>query len=384
MADLACIRHDEALLDACRRLWDNLTTRRMYITSGIGSSFRNEGFTQDYDLPNVEAYCETCAAIGLVFWAHRMIHADVDPATNTPDGRYADVMERALYNNVASSVSLDGTRFLYWNKLHATNHDLQSKWHDHRQSWFDCACCPPNCARLLASLGQYVYSTGPGEVIVHLYATGEATAQLGDQTIRVQQQTMYPWDGDVRLTISVQRQTPWTLKLRIPGWCRTSRVVVNGKTVAGPTERGYWILHRLWNDGDVVQLQLDMPVQQIHAHPEVRADAGRIALQRGPIVYCLEQVDNAANLDAVTIPADAAFITTWRPELLGGIVTVQIQGYRASREAWERTLYRDGRRQTHSTQITAVPYCTWDNRTPGEMLVWVCQTPVTLVQPPNQ
>ena len=358
MADLAGETGDETLLAACTRLWDGLCRKKMYLTGGIGPSRHNEGFTTDYDLPNETAYAETCAAIGLVFWCHRMLQT-------TGDGRYANVMERALYNGVISGVSLDGEKFFYENPL-------ASAGGHHRQAWFGCACCPPNVARLLASLGGYIYSQNADGLAVHLYVQGQTQVQLAGVPVTVRQQTRYPWEGDVQLTLDLAAPTTFTLSLRIPGWCRSYTLEVNGQPVNATVEQRYARVRRVWQRGDMVTLKLAMPVERIEAHPEVQADLGRVALQRGPLVYCLEGVDHAAPVHRLALPADAVLTPRFDPELLGGVVV--LEGDAVAREAagWENTLYRPQQPpHTTPTPLRAVPYCTWDNREPGEMAVWL-------------
>ncbi len=359
MADLAGETHDATLCDACRRLWEHLTTRRMYVTGGIGSVRENEGFTHDYDLPNETAYCETCAAIGLVFWAHRMLHLE-------RDARYADVLERALYNGVLSGVSLDGTRFFYDNPL-ASRGDVA------RQEWFGVACCPPNLARLLASLGQYVYSRDETGVAVHLYVQGSVRLEMQGQEVVLRQQTGYPWDGAVTLTVTLQRPARFALRLRIPGWCRSTRLRVDGAEVdlSGAVAHGYAEIEREWTDGATVQLALAMPVERIYAHPAVAADAGLVALQRGPLVYCLEEADNGAALHRIVLPREGALEARMEPELLGGVAVVTGDAYQAADVGWEGELYRAEPAALRPSTITAVPYYAWANRGRGQMRVWL-------------
>jgi DUF1680 family protein len=372
-ADIAAETGDETLLAACRRLWENLTQKRMYITAGIGPVFSNEGFTFDYDLPNDTAYAETCASIALVFWAHRMAHLELD-------SRYADAMELALYNGILSGVSLDGETFFYANPLAAypevnpyAHAPLGQSKHYRRSEWFDCACCPPNLARLLASLGQYVYSAGANEIYVHLYVQSKAELSLGGQAIQIEQQTDYPWDEVVRFTVQPERPAQFILALRVPGWCRGAGLKVNGQAldVAAISSRGYAKIDRAWRPGDQVELTLPMPVERMEAHPKVRQDAGRIALQRGPLVYCLEEVDNGPNLADVVIPAGAEFSVAFDPQLLGGVAVISGDALRRDAQEWQSALYRPaGSKMTHFT-FKAIPYYAWANRQPGEMQVWL-------------
>ncbi|HHX63607.1 MAG TPA: glycoside hydrolase family 127 protein [Chloroflexi bacterium] len=374
MADVAAETGDETLLAACERLWDNVTTRRMYITGGIGSASHGERFTYDYDLPNDTAYAETCAAIGLVFWAHRMVQL-------TGEARYADALERALYNGVLSGISLDGKRFFYANPLevdpqaYTYRADIfgRSALTAERQEWFGCACCPPNIARLLASLGDYVYSSGSGALYLHLYAAGKADLEIDGRPVTVRQETNYPWDGEIRIVVAPEAEQSFALCLRIPAWARSAEVRVNGQTVdiAPRMDRGYARIERVWHNGDVVELSLPMPVERIEAHPAVRVNAGRVALQRGPLVYCLEEVDNGANLPDIVLPKDASLNTEYDENLLGGIVVIKAEGLRRPTDNWTNALYRPVESDAVPVSLTAVPYYAWGNRGPGEMLVWI-------------
>ncbi|MCE5327679.1 MAG: glycoside hydrolase family 127 protein [Planctomycetaceae bacterium] len=371
VADVAAETGDASLLEACRRLWKNVTHKQMYVTGGIGPTRANEGFTFDYDLPNESAYAETCASIALVFWAHRMLHLD-------PCGEYADVMERALYNGILSGVSRDGRKFFYVNPL--TLYPPMFAPHDtffggQRQEWFGCACCPPNLARMVASLPQYMYSAGADEAWVHLYAAGEADIELAEGTVTLTQKTRYPWDGEVTISVEPQPQSVFTLALRIPGWCREAALKVNGRAVdlEPLTKNGYARIKRQWQAGDKVTLSLAMPVERVEANPKVRQDAGRVALQRGPVVYCLEEADNGRDLSAIALPKDAKFTLGKCPEELGSVPMIKAGALRPDAAEWNDDLYRPAGGMTKAVTLKAIPYYLWANRTPGEMLVWLTQ-----------
>ncbi|GGJ03790.1 hypothetical protein GCM10010885_11300 [Alicyclobacillus cellulosilyticus] len=382
MADVAAETDDEALLAACRRLWEDIVSRRMYVTGGIGSSAYEEAFTVPYDLPNDRAYAETCAAIGLVFFSHRMLQLEAD-------AKYADVMERALYNGVLSGMSLDGQRYFYVNPLEVWPEVAEHREDMHavrttRQPWFGCACCPPNIARLLASLGGYIYSVDPdtNTAFVHLYIGSQAAVSLAGQDVRLIQRTRYPWDGEVQLQVSASAQAEFAIALRVPGWARRVEVRVNGQPVASSWEsKGYVYIRRVWRDGDTVTLSIPMPVEEVFAHPEVRMNAGKLALQRGPIVYCLEEVDNGRNLQSIVIRPGQTWTAQYEEGLLGGVVTLQGSGWRdvirPQGEAVPREfghgqpLYAFQRCAREETKVKAIPYYAWCNRTPGEMTVWV-------------
>jgi DUF1680 family protein len=339
------------------------------VTGGIGSTRQGEAFTFDYDLPDETAYCETCAAIGLVFWAHRMLQL-------TGEGDFADVMERALYNGCLSGVSLDGRRFFYANPL-AVYPEAARGAAGHvagaRQEWFGCACCPPNIARLIASVGEYFYSESGSTAWVHLYAQGDSTLHVAGQTVGLKVATKYPWDGAVSLRLTPERAARFTLALRIPGWCSKYTLTVNGKAIHTKPVKGYVRIARQWQAGDTVKLVLDMPVMQVEANPRVRMNCGKVALQRGPMVYCLEQKDNGVELREVTLPAKAAFKPVFLKDQMSGVVVLRGKSLRRRPQDWAGgALYSPAPTARRTVTLTAVPYCVWGNRAPGEeMLVWV-------------
>jgi len=359
MADVANEIGDKGLLDACERLWDNVCLMRMYVTGGIGPSRHNEGFTGDYDLPNESAYAETCAAIGLVFWNHRLLQLQ-------GDGRFADVMERALYNGTISGVSLDGTKFFYVNPL-------ESRGNHHRQGWFGCACCPPNIARLIASIGGYIYSQSESDAYVHLYVQGSGTIQIGEQQVVLRQETDYPWDGRILISVDTESPAAFGLNLRIPGWSRSADLTVNGESVdvEAVTNLGYARIQREWKTGDQVELMLPMPVERIESHPSVRQDVGHVALQRGPVAYCLEQVDNPLPLHRIVLPRDAELVPHFEVNLLGGVTVIKSDALVVDDSDWSNALYRSKPAKLKPFEITAIPYYAWDHRDPGEMRVWI-------------
>lgn len=359
MADVAIEIEDDELFAACKRLWEDATKKRMYVTGGIGSSPDNEGFMQPYDLPNRSAYAETCAAIGLVFFTHRMLQLN-------PNSRYVDIMERALYNGVISGVSLDGEKFFYDNPLES--------WGDHhRQEWFDCACCPPNIARLIASVGGYVYSQTESDAYVHLYVQGTGELRLGDQKVLLRQKTDYPWDGRIKISVEPEQATVFGLNLRIPGWSRKAEILVNGESidVNANSKKGYSRIEREWKSGDTVEIAFPMPIERIVANPAVREDIGHVALQRGPIIYCLEKVDHDVPLHQIVLPTEADLKVEFDEELLGGVAVITGEAKTLDASDWNDELYRNTTVKMKSCRITAVPYYAWDNRSPGEMRVWI-------------
>ncbi|WP_276353995.1 glycoside hydrolase family 127 protein [Cohnella caldifontis] len=370
MADLAAETGDSTLIDALGKVWQSVAGRRMYITGGIGSQGHAERFTFDYDLPNDVAYAETCASIGLVFWMHRMLRLE-------PNGAYADVMERALYNGVLSGISLDGTRYFYVNPLEVHPEAVRERAdHKHvkpeRVHWFGCACCPPNIARLLTSLGQYVYSTDVRGVYVHLYMENEAAITVGSHKVTIAQKTEYPWDGDVTLEVHPERECEFTVGLRIPGWCKAWMLMVNGTPVLEPdVARGYAMIRRAWKEGDVIRLLLPMPVERVKAHPLVRENAGKTALQRGPMVYCLEETDNGPNLAGISLSKSADIRTASWEDGPEGAVALEAEACRDDVAGWGQQLYRIGEFPAVPHRMRAVPYSMWGNRRPGEMAVWI-------------
>ena len=367
-ADVAMETGDTELLDTCRRLWRSVTHRRMYVTGGVGSTPNGEAFTFDYDLPNENGYAETCANIALVFFAHRMLQIEAD-------GEYADVMERALYNGVMSGIGLDGKSFFYANHHIAYPRPGGGDGHlaTARQGWFGCACCPPNIARLISSLGGYIYSTAPEGLFVHLYIGGSAACRVAGTAVKITQQTDYPWKEKVAISVSPETPCTFTLALRIPGWCRGARLRVNGKAVSlkDIVKKGYARLTREWASDDTVELTLPMPVERIEANPRVRMDCGKVALQRGPVVYCLEEADNGAELADILLPRDTELTAEYRPRLLGGAVVIRGKALRRSTADWDDRLYRAGRSKAKEVDILAVPYALWANRKSGEMMVWI-------------
>ena len=316
MADLAVETSDLTLLAACNTLFDNLTQRQLYVTGGLGPSGVNEGFTRPYDLPNQTAYAETCAAVALAFWGHRMAQIELD-------GRFTDQVELVLFNGALSGIARDGEHYFYENVLESHGDNRRWKWHY-------CPCCPTNIARLIASLGSYFYTSKPGELAVHLYGANTAQVQVGDSAVKLEQKTSYPWDGDIALTISPEQASRFTLHLRIPGWCSSAKLSVNGQPVAAEPVKGYVSIARDWSAGDVVRISLDMPVQLLHANPLVSEDAGRVAIKRGPVVYCVEEVDNVAPPQQLTRRADPQILARYAADLLGGAVVLEGAASRAS------------------------------------------------------
>lgn len=337
MADVAVEKNIPGYVEALKRVWEDVVYRNMYITGGIGSSRHNEGFTDDYDLPNKTAYCETCASIGMVLWNNRM-------NLLTKDAKYADVLERSLYNGVLAGISLEGDLFFYVNPL-------ESDGDHHRKRWYGCACCPSNVSRFIPSVGSYIYLKNENELFVNLYVGNQAEFEMGKTKLKVQQTTDYPWDGKVDLAIDPVAPVSFDLKLRIPGWCKSFRASVNGQPIpAVQKEDGYLSMDRKWKKGDQVSLVLDMPAELVAADPRVKENTGKRAVRRGPLVYCLEEADNG-DIREVQVDRETRFAILPATGKLD--------------QAYVLKARSDNR------ELTFIPYFTWDNREPGKMKVWV-------------
>ncbi|MGM0487343.1 MAG: glycoside hydrolase family 127 protein [Planctomycetota bacterium] len=367
VADLAAIDGEEGYMKTMGRLWDYIVNKKMYITGGVGVQGHGEGFANAYYLPNHQAYCETCASIGMVFWNHRL-------ALLHGDGKYADLVERLLYNGAISGVSLDGSKFFYVNPL-------ASRGNHHRQPWYGCACCPTNVVRFVASLGQYPYATlGHGEGICVLqYVEGEVDVELESGEVRLWQKTNYPWEGNITIGVEPKRPGEFTIRLRIPAWCEDATMSVNGERVEVAPEQGFVSIRRTWRSGDSMHLNLPMKVRHIAPNPKVESQRGRMAVMRGPVVYCLEDADNPCPVGQVAIPADAQFETEFRDELLGGVSVLKTRGARhgvTETKAGLDVVEED-------VELTMIPYHVWDNREPGAMVVWVPTEVPEVVDPEN-
>lgn len=356
MADLAAETGDETLRAACERLWEDVVSTKLYITGGIGSRPDIEGFGPAFHLPDAEGYAETCAAIGLVFWAQRM-------ALLTGEAKYIDVLERALYNGVISGVSADGTRYFYGNPL-ASDGTVE------RSGWFDCACCPPNLARLLTSLEHYVYTAEADGLTVNLYVSGTARFDHKGHTVRLTQASDQPWDGRVRLT--VEADTDFTLRLRVPDWAEHAALSVDGVETEAETEGGHLVLTRTWTPGTEIELDLGMAPKLVRANPKVAATLGKAAIQKGPVVYCVEEIDNAAPVPELAVRSDAP-LRVERSEATG-LDEITVDGVIDRRE--DDALYTAASPVLEPATIRAVPYFSWANRGKGTMAVWLREAPL--------
>lgn len=367
MADLAYEYQDKELMQACETLWKNIVTKRMYITGSIGSSGMLERFTTDYDLPNDCNYSESCASIGLALFGLRM-------AQITRDASYIDVAERALYNTVLAGIALDGKSFFYVNPLEVWPDnciDRTSKEHVKpiRQKWFGVACCPPNIARTLASLGQYIYAKDEETLYLNLYVSGKARAVFGEKEVEIITKTQFPWENASEIILKNVPEKGMRLALRIPEYAENYVVETNGNICEYQTEKGYAYVNI--TKESTVGIRFEAPARFVRANPKVHADCGKVAIVRGPMVFCLEQIDNGENLSTVYVNADTQ-IKEEKTELFGGSIVLSFDGCRINEANWsENELYGNHKLSFDKTVLKAVPYAYWNNRGIGEMSVWI-------------
>ena len=375
VADVAALTHDTAYFHALSRLWENLVSKKLFITGGMGSRPQGEGFGPNYELNNHTNYCETCASIANVYWNYRMFLA-------TGEAKYMDVLERALYNGVISGVSLSGDKFFYDNPL-------ESMGEHERQRWFGCACCPGNVTRFMASVSNYVYATQGNDIYVNLYIQGKSEMKTADNQVQLVQTTGYPWEGKVSIQVKPEKESEFAIRLRIPGWLQSTPVAsdlyaytapaekytlkVNGSTVKPAEGDGYATIVRTWKPDDVIELELPMEVRRVKANDQVEDDRGMLAMERGPIVYCLEGIDQP---DSVVfnkfIPADAKIDATFDVNLLKGVMVLS---------GTAKEVAQDG--SIKDVPFKAVPYSTWNNRGAGQMEVWVADSKDRAVPTPE-
>ena len=368
MADVAALTNDQSYIDAITKIWENVVYTQIYITGGIGATGGNEGFSEPFELPNISAYCETCASIANVFWNYRMF-------LHEGNVKYFDVLERTLYNGLLSGVSLTGDRFFYPNPL-------ASMGQHKRQKWFGCACCPSNISRFLPSFPGYIYATSEEKIYVNLYASNETELDFFGDAIKMVMKTLYPWDGHVDIEIDPGKRKRFTLMLRIPGWARNKaipgnlynfrqendqpvEISINGEMLVADAAEGYIQINRKWKKGDHISLNLPMPVRQIMAHEKIKYDKGRFAIQRGPLVYCLEEQDQPGqrvfNLQG---NMEGVFSSEYDDNMLNGIQKIKFEGISYLED-------KKGALQFQPVTITAIPYYVWANRKQGEMMVWI-------------
>lgn len=371
VADVAALTGNAEYLSAVDKIWDNMVSKKLYITGGIGSRHQGEAFGDNYELPNLTAYNETCAAIANVYWNYRMflLHGE---------SKYIDVLERSLYNGVISGVGIDGKTFFYPNPLEC---DLHYKFNSGetltRQPWFDCSCCPTNLCRFMPSVPGYIYAQGHKKVYVNLFVQSSSTIQLNEEAVvTIAQETQYPWDGQVKISVTPEKTSQFALYLRIPGWADNQpvpsdlysfvnpemgsvSVTVNGEVVRYKQDKGYAVIDRKWKRGDVVNFVLPMSIRKVEANKNVAENSGKVAIERGPIVYCLEGVDNGMQLNKLILPDSSKLSETFVPDMLGGVVKISGEALITGEPAKQ------------SQKITAIPYFIWNNRGADEMKVWI-------------
>jgi DUF1680 family protein len=368
MADVAALRGDRAYVEAIDRLWENVVGKKIYLTGGIGATGAWEGFGPDYELPNASAYAETCASIANALWNYRMflLHGE---------SKYIDVLERILYNGFLSGISLSGDRFFYANPL-------ASFGQHERSPWFTCACCPGNVSRFVPSIPGFVYAFSDDNLYINLFVQGKASIKTRTSAIQVEQETEYPWKGEVRIRISPEKPSSFTLHLRIPGWAQNQPIPgdlyryletssekpalkVNGEIVPLNLEKGYALLTRTWEKDTTIELSLPMPVRRVLAHDAVKADRGRVAVERGPVVYCAEWPDNMGYVRNVVLEDSSRLSEEFKPELLKGVTIIE-----AEAAAYH---YKGGRLISQKQKLTLIPYYAWAHRGKGEMEVWLAR-----------
>ena len=369
MADVAALTGDQGYIDAIDAIWDNIVTKKLYITGGIGATSNGEAFGENYELPNMSAYCETCAAIGNVYVNHRLflLHGE---------GKYYDVLERTLYNGLISGVSLDGGGFFYPNPL-------ESIGQHQRQPWFGCACCPSNICRFIPSLPGYIYATKGSDVYVNLFMSNTSNLTVNGKKVALSQETRYPWNGDIAIKVDNNKAGQWTMKVRVPGWVHNQvvpsnlyeytdgkrlgySISVNGEKVEGELQNGYFCIDRKWKKGDVVRVHFDMEPRTVKANYKVEADRGRISVERGPIVYCAEWPDNDFDVLSIVMNREPKFELVERPDLLYGLNQLKTDAQVLS--------YDDnGRLVAEDVKLTLIPYYAWCHRGSGSMAVWLPQ-----------
>jgi DUF1680 family protein len=370
MADIAYEYQDEELMNSCKILWDNMVTKRMYITGSIGSSGFLERFTTDYDLPNDINYSETCASIGLSLFGLRMMKI-------TKEAKYIDVVERALYNTVLAGIAMDGENFFYVNPLevwpnNCLSHTSKSHIKPVRQSWFGVACCPPNIARTLASLGQYIYCQSSTSLYVNLFISNKSVCYVNDNKVSVELATTFPFENNITMKVSCVGKKEITLAIRIPGYAENFQMYINEELIDNfVVEKGYAKISKVFKN-DTIRIIFQAPAKYIHANPRVRADILKTAIVKGPLIYCLEEVDNGENLAAILVDCKEPLQEKYEENLLKGTTVIESKAKKVSEKAWsEDMIYEDKGVSLEDIRIKAVPYCYWGNRKKGEMLVWL-------------
>ena len=369
MADVARLTHDYEMEKAIERLWENVTQKKMSVNGGIGASAWGEAFSKEYDLPNDTVYNETCASVGLVFWAKRMLLL-------SDKSKYADVMENALYNGCLCGMDIKGERFFYVNPLEINSTSKARKDHKHvkteRQKWFNCACCPPNLARLIESLGDYVYHTKEETIFIDLYAQSDLEYQYKEQSIKLYQMTDYPWDGSAKITVELAKPASFIVALRIPKWASAISVKCNGKLYdvsEFKQKDGYLLVERDWNNMDEIEVCFPMQVKEIYANTKVAEDDGKIAVSRGPLIYCVEEVDNGPDIATLLIKG-TEYKTIYKENFVKEAVFIETDGVKLVNKN-ENDLYSYEKPKVCDQEIILAPYYLWGNRGYGEMAIWM-------------
>ncbi len=374
MADVAALTGDEKLLSAVDTIWNNVVSKKMYVQGSVGAIGDGERFGDNYQLPNATAYNETCAAIAQVFWNERMflLHGD---------SKYIDVLEKTLYNGLISGIGLDGKSFFYTNAMQIKNSFSHPDMEATRSGWFPCSCCPTNLVRLLPSVPGYIYAQKGDNIYTNLFISGNATLNLSGKPVQIVQQNNYPWDGDLKFTVNPKSSFDFSMLIRIPGWARNEAmpsdlytfnsnsdkkvtITINGKDVDYNIENGYAVLNRKWKKNDVIEVKLPMEVRKVVANSNVKNDIGKVALQRGPIMYCAEWIDNDGKASNLVMPVNTMFTTEFKPDLLNGIEVLKSNVPAVMIE-------NDGEAiVTKNQNFIAIPYYAWANRGKGEMMLW--------------
>ena len=374
VADVAALTGDKDMVKAIDSLWDNLVSKKLYVQGGAGAIPNGERYGDDYELPNTTAYNETCAAISNVYWNQRMFQLH-------GDSKYIDILEKILYNGLISGIGLDGKSFFYTNAMQIQNSFSHGSIEPERSGWFECSCCPTNLTRLLPSIPGYVYAEKDKNLYVNLFMNSTSNITLDGKPLTITQENNYPWNGDLKFTISPKSSSAFAMMFRIPGWARNEEIpsdlytfknaldskvtiTVNGKPADYTMQNGYAVLNRTWKKGDVVEMQLPMDVRRVVANDKVKSDNGKVALQRGPLMYCAEWVDNDGKASNIVLPDNATFTTEYKADLLNGVVIVKSQVPAIKIDANGQTI------NTVQQAFTAIPYYSWANRGKGEMQLW--------------
>ena len=375
MADIAAITGDKDYLHAIDKIWDNAVNKKLYVTGGIGAAGDGERFGNDYELPNATAYCETCASIGNVYWNHRMflLHGD---------SKYVDVLEKSLYNSLLSGIGMDGKTFFYTNTLQIKDHFRHKDIETKRSTWFPCSCCPTNVTRVLPSVPGYAYAQRGDDVYVNLFISGSAALTTSKGIgFTVRQESNYPWEGNIKIKVEPSKSSVLKLFVRIPGWATnqalpgdlynfggeasaTIQPKLNGKSIESKIEKGYLVVERAWKKGDVLELELPMEIRRVYANPSVAEDVGKVALQRGPLIYCAEAVDNDGKTSSLILPSNKKLSLELRNDLLNGVVVIKGEAAVPSIDNDSTSI------STKIKPFVAIPYYSWAHRGEGEMVVW--------------